>query len=111
MKIMLRRFSSKGSASFEAVMMCAALAVAAYAMVAITGLVIGSERALISANGAIWQRLAGMDTPCLETVATGEFEGGTAAEETGDILIGIGGARKNYNIERKVTFKVGDICN
>jgi len=91
--------------------MTAGLGIAMYVMATIAGMIIKAEQTLISANNVVWEKTVGISGPCLENIATGDLDGGVVAGHTGDIFIGVGALREKNNIERKVTFKVSDICN
>lgn len=67
-------FTEKGFASFE-LMMIAFGGITLMTMVAkILGNVSGHERSIITAEADLRSRVSGIDTPCLETVASKQFK-------------------------------------
>lgn len=103
--------TEKGSIMVEFVAMGCALFVLIFVVAQFTMLFITSERTIIKANAKVWELLHGIKTPCLETMANGEFEGGKYALTSGEVKIGLESFKKSYKITKEVTFVVGDICN
>ncbi len=103
--------TEKGSIIVEFVAMGCALFVLMFVVAQFTMLFITSERTMINANAKVWDHLHGINTPCLENVATGEFEGGKYALTSGEVKIGLESFKKSYKITKDVTFVVENICN